>query len=367
MAEQTDLEQFERTMRSLDKSAPETKLKLEDAEETARALVAEGKGILAADESNSTSSSRLESIGVDPSPETRRRYRQLLFTTPDLGEYISGTILYDETIRQSTDDGTSFVTVLEKEGIIPGIKVDTSTAPLAFHPGEKVTTGVEGLRDRLEEYVGLGARFTKWRSVVNIGDGTPTQSGLDINNHAMARHAAYCLEAGVVPICEPEVIMKGGTHTMEQCEEVTFAMLRSLFRELVAQRVRLEATLLKTNMILPGTDSGQTATPEQVAEATIRCMRRVVPAAVPGIVFLSGGQDAVGATENLNAMNERGPHPWRLSFSYARALQGPAMEAWRGDSANVEKAQKLLAHRARCNSAATRGEYSPDMEEEAAA
>lgn len=364
MVEKSNLETFERTVRSLDKSQPDRDFTLQDLAETARALCVEGKGILAADESNSTSSSRLESVGVDPTPETRRQYRQMLFTTEGLGEYISGTILYDETIRQTTDDGTPFTDVLEKQGIMPGIKVDTSTAPLAFHPEEKVTTGVDGLRDRLQEYVGMGARFGKWRSVVNIGDGIPTQSGLDINSHAMARYAARCQEAGVVPICEPEVIMGGGTHTMEECEEVTTIMLRSLFGELVAQRVALEGILLKTNMVLPGTDSGQTATPEEAADATIRCMRRVVPAAVPGIVFLSGGQDAVGASENLNAMNQRGPHPWRLSFSYARALQGPAMEAWGGDSSDVERAQKLLAHRARCNSAATRGQYTPDMENE---
>lgn len=363
MPENNNLEGFERTLRSCDKSLPEGRLRLEDLEETARALMAEPKGILAADESNSTASSRLDAIGVEADPETRRVYRQLLFTAPGLGEYISGTILYDETIRQATDDGTPFVNVLEKQGIIPGIKVDTSTAPLALHPDEKITTGLDGLRDRLQEYHGMGARFGKWRSVIQIGDGIPTQACLDANAQAMARYAAYCQEAGIVPFNEPELLMEGG-HTMEEAEEVTEAMLRSLYRECVIHGVHLEGTILKTNMVLPGTESGQSASPEQIAEVTVRCLRRVVPAAVPGIAFLSGGQDAVGASENLNAINQLGPHPWRTTFSYARALQGPALDAWKGDSANVEQAQQALIHRARCNSAASTGSYKPEMEEE---
>ncbi|MFN2556769.1 MAG: class I fructose-bisphosphate aldolase [Nitriliruptorales bacterium] len=362
MAENSNLEDFERTLRSCDKSLPEGRLRLEDLEETTRALVAEGKGILAADESNGTASSRLSDVGVDADPETRRVYRQLLFTTEGLGEYISGTILYDETIRQAADDGTPFVNVLEKQGIIPGIKVDTSTAPLALHPDEKITTGLDGLRDRLQEYTGLGGRFGKWRSVIQIGDGMPTQACIDANSQAMARYAAYCQEAGVVPFNEPELLMDGD-HTIEEAEEVTEVMLRSLYRELVIHGVHLEGTILKTNMVLPGTESGQSASPEQVAEATVRCLRRVVPAAVGGIAFLSGGQDAVRATENLNAVNQIGPHPWRTTFSYARALQGPALDAWKGDSANVEQAQQALLHRARCNAAASMGQYSSDMEE----
>ncbi|HEX2026797.1 MAG TPA: class I fructose-bisphosphate aldolase [Nitriliruptorales bacterium] len=363
--DQVDLERFERTVRSLDGDVPEEP-DVEELRRTARALVADGKGILAADESNSTASKRLKAIGVDATPETRRTYRQLLFTAPGLGEHISGVILYDESIRQSTDDGTPFPRVLQDQGVIPGIKTDTGTAALAGHSGEKVTTGLDGQRDRLAEYRQIGARFAKWRAVIQIGDGLPSAACLGANGHAMARYAALCQEAGVVPIVEPEVLMDGD-HSMARCEEVTAATLRALYEALAGQDVLLEGTLLKTNMVLPGTDSGEQPSPEEVAEATLRCMRRTVPAAVPGIVFLSGGQSAVDATVRLNAMNTNGPHPWSVSFSYARALQGPALDAWGGDEDRVEDAQRALIHRTRCNGAATTGTYKSEMEDELAA
>ncbi|MDP8929176.1 MAG: fructose-bisphosphate aldolase class I [Actinomycetota bacterium] len=338
----------------------------QELRQTARAMVADGRGILAADESTSTATKRLENAGITSTIETRRRYRQLLFTTPGLGEYISGAILFDETIRQTADDGTPFTDVLEKQGIMPGIKVDTGAKPLAGSPDEKVTEGLDWLRDRLQEYVAMGARFTKWRAVIQIGDGLPTKACIEANAHAMARYAALVQEAGLVPIVEPEVLVDGD-HTIEQSEEVTEITLRQTFDELLTQNVLLEGMVLKPNMVLPGTDSSQQASVEQVAEATVRCMRRVVPAAVPGIVFLSGGQDAVAATQHLNAMNQLGPHPWSVTFSYARALQGPAMDTWKGEEANVGQAQEVLAHRARCNGAASTGDYSQDMEEEFAA
>ncbi len=338
----------------------------QELRQTARAMVADGRGILAADESTSTATKRLENAGITSTIETRRRYRQLLFTTPGLGEYISGAILFDETIRQTADDGTPFTDVLEKQGIMPGIKVDTGAKPLAGSPDEKVTEGLDWLRDRLQEYVAMGARFTKWRAVIQIGDGLPTKACIEANAHAMARYAALVQEAGLVPIVEPEVLVDGD-HTIEQSEEVTEITLRQTFDELLTQNVLLEGMVLKPNMVLPGTDSSQQASVEQVAEATVRCMRRVVPAAVPGIVFLSGGQDAVAATQHLNAMNQLGPHPWSVTFSYARALQGPAMDTWKGEEANVGQAQEVLAHRARCNGAASTGDYSHEMEEEFAA
>ena len=334
-------------------------------EETARALVAEGKGILAADESSGTIKKRFDSIGVESTEENRRAYRDMLFTTPNLGDSISGVILYDETLRQSSADGTPFAEVLERGGMIPGIKVDTGAKPLAGAPGETVTEGLDGLRERLEEYRGLGARFAKWRATIHIADGRPTDYAIRTNAHALARYAALVQEAGLVPIVEPEVLMDGD-HDIDACEEATERTLHALFHELFHQRVALEGTLLKPNMVLPG-KALRRAEPEEVAEATLRCFRRTVPAAVPGVVFLSGGQSDEEASANLNAMNAMGGAPWELSFSYGRALQQPALKRWGGEAANVEDAQRALAHRAKMNSAARSGLYSPEMEVPAAA
>jgi fructose-bisphosphate aldolase class I len=301
-------------------------------------------------------SSRLEKIGVDPTMENRAAYREVIGTAPGLGSYVSGMILFDETIRQHFADGTPFAAGLAREGIIPGIKVDTGAKPLAFAPGETVTEGLDGLRDRLAEYKQLGARFAKWRAVINIGDGLPSDCALTANSHALARYAALCQEAGIVPIVEPEVLMDG-EHTMEQCAEVTADALRRVFAALAVERVALEHILLKPNMVVPGKKSGQTATPEEVAEATVRVFKEVVPAAVPGIVFLSGGQSPEEATANLNAINKLGPLPWRLSFSFGRALLDPALAAWAGDDANRDAAHEALLDRARANAAASTGEY----------
>jgi fructose-bisphosphate aldolase class I len=303
-----------------------------------------------------TMSSRLEKIGVDPTTENRAAYREVIGTAPGLGNYVSGMILFDETIRQHFADGTPFAEGLAREGIIPGIKVDTGAKPLAFAPGETVTEGLDGLRDRLAEYKQLGARFAKWRAVVNIGDGLPSECALVANSHALARYAALCQEAGIVPIVEPEVLMDG-EHTMERCEEITAAALRRVFADLAVERVSYEGMLLKPNMIVPGKKSGQRATPEEVAEATVRVFKDVVPAAVPGIVFLSGGQSPDEATANLNAINKLGPLPWRLSFSFGRALLDPALAAWAGDDANRDAAHEALLDRARANAAASTGEY----------
>ena len=328
---------------------------------TARALVAAGRGILAADESTGTIRKRLAGIDVESTEENRRRYRELLFSTEGVESFISGVILFDETIRQRDDDGVPFPELLSKRGIIPGIKVDRGAKPLAGHDGEKVTEGLDGLRERLDEYRGLGAGFGKWRAVITIGDGIPTRACIDANAHALARYAALCQEAGLVPIVEPEVLMDGA-HSMARCEEVTEATLRSVFAALAAQDVLLEGTLLKPNMVLPGKESGEPATPERIAEATVRCFRRVVPAAVPGIVFLSGGQSPEEATANLNAMNAMGEHPWQLSFSYGRALQQPVLQAWRGDPSNADAARKAFYRRAELNGAARYGRYEPAME-----
>ncbi len=327
----------------------------------ARNLVAEGKGVLAADESSGTIKKRLDSVNVPSTEENRRAYREILFTTPGVEAYISGIILFDETIRQSTQDGVPFPQLLAKRGIMPGIKVDKGAHSLAGFPGETVTEGLDGLRDRLVEYRGLGARFTKWRAVMTIGSGIPTSYCIVANAHALARFAALSQEAGLVPIVEPEVLMDGD-HTLARCEEVTEVTLQRVFSELHAHRVLFEGMLLKPNMVIPGKDCPQQASPEEVATATVRCFRRVVPAAVPGIVFLSGGQSAQQATENLNAMNAMGEHPWQLSFSYGRALQGPVLEAWRGDPARAAEAQKFFQHRAKCNSAARYGKYTKEME-----
>jgi fructose-bisphosphate aldolase class I len=335
-------------------------------EETARALVAPGKGILAADESDGTIKKRFDSIGVESTEDTRRAYRDLLFTTDGAADYISGVILYDETIRQSSLDGTPFPKLLESQGIIPGIKVDKGAKELADAPGEKITEGLDGLRERLAEYYELGARFTKWRAVITIGPDIPSEYCVWTNAHALARYAALSEEAGLVPIVEPEVLMDGD-HSIETSFDVTSRTLHAVFTELRDQRVHFEQMLLKPNMVLSGYGASERAGIQEVAEATIRCFRRHVPAAVPGIVFLSGGQTDEDATAHLNAMNAMGPHPWELSFSYGRALQAPALKAWAGEAANVPAGQAAYLHRARMNSLARSGSYSPDMETKVAA
>jgi fructose-bisphosphate aldolase class I len=325
--------------------------------ETAQALVADGKGILAADESTGTIGKRFESIGVTSTADSRRAYREMLFSAPGLGKHVSGVILHDETIRQKAADGASLVEVLHHQHIQPGIKVDTGAKPLACCPGETVTEGLDGLAERISEYRALGARFAKWRAVIRIGDGIPTATCIAVNAHALARYAALCQEGGLVPIVEPEVLMDG-QHDIEACEEVTTAVLSRVFAELAAQRVELEGILLKPNMVISGRDCEHQAGVDEVAERTLRCLRRTVPAAVPGIVFLSGGQNSEVATAHLNAMNAKfAPHPWKLSFSYGRALQDKALKAWRGDPGNVEAAQQLLLLRTRLNGAAARGTY----------
>jgi fructose-bisphosphate aldolase class I len=334
----------------------------DELEATARALVAEGKGILAADESDGTIKKRFDSIGVESTEETRRAYRDLLFTTEGAEEYISGVILFDETIRQSSADGTPFPKLLEGKGVIPGIKVDQGAKPLALAEGETITEGLDGLRDRLAEYRELGARFAKWRATYSISDTLPSEYCMWTNAHALARYAALCQEAGIVPIVEPEVLMDGG-HTIERSFHVTSRVLFAVFTELADQKVQLEGTLLKPNMVLSGYDASERAGVDEVAHETIRCFKRHVPAAVPGIVFLSGGQSDEDATAHLNAMNKLGPHPWQLSFSYGRALQAPALKAWVGE--NVEAGQRAFYHRAKMNGAARSGLYAPEMEREA--
>jgi fructose-bisphosphate aldolase, class I len=332
-----------------------------DLETTARALVTAGKGILAADESTGTIKKRLDSIGVESTEENRRAYRDLLFTTEGAEEFISGVIMFDETIRQSTSDGTPFPQLLESKGIIPGIKVDKGAKPLAGAEGETVTEGLDGLGERLAEYFELGARFTKWRAVITIGGELPSDYCLWVNAHALARFAALSQEAGLVPIVEPEVLMDG-THPIEESYRVTDRMLQALYTELFDQRVRREGSLLKTNMVVSGYDASEQADVDTVAELTIKCLRNTVPAAVPGVVFLSGGMSDEDATARLNAMNQRGPHPWELSFSYGRALQAPALKAWGGDANNVEEAQKAYYRRAKFNGAARSGSYAPEWE-----
>jgi fructose-bisphosphate aldolase, class I len=331
---------------------------------TAKALVAEGKGILAADESTGTIKKRFDSIGTESTEETRRAYRDLLFTTEGAEEFISGVILYDETIRQSAADGTPFPKLLESKGIIPGIKVDTGAKPLALAEGETITEGLDGLRGRLEEYRELGARFAKWRATYSIGKGIPSEYSVWTNAHALARYAALCQEAGLVPIVEPEVLMDGD-HTVEAASRATGRVLQAVFTELHDQRIDLWGALLKPNMVLSGYEASDRAGVDEVAEATLECFYRHVPAALPGIVFLSGGQSDEDATAHLNAMNARGPHPWQLSFSYGRALQAPALKAWGGKEENVEAAQRAYYHRAKMNSAARTGMYAPEMEREA--
>ena len=332
-----------------------------DLHETARALVAEGKGILAADESDGTIKKRFDSIGVESTEENRRDYRELLFATPGAEEFISGVILFDETIRQSALDGRPFPELLESKGIIPGIKVDKGAKPLALAEGETITEGLDGLRGRLEEYRGLGARFAKWRATYSISDVLPSDDCIWTNAHALARYAALCQEAGIVPIVEPEVL-QDGTHTIERSFHVTSRVLAALYVELSDQRVDIEGTLLKPNMVLSGYDAADRAGPDEVAERTLACLYKHVPAAVPGMVFLSGGQSDEDATANLNAMNARRPHPWQLSFSFGRALQAPVLSAWRGKPENVEAAQRAYYHRARMNGAARSGAYTAEME-----
>ena len=334
----------------------------QNLEETARALVAPGKGILAADESDGTIKKRFDSIGIESTEDNRRAYRDMLFTTDGAAEHISGVILYDETIRQSALDGTPFSKLLESQGVIPGIKVDKGAKELAHAPGEKITEGLDGLRERLAEYVSLGARFTKWRAVITIGQGIPSEYCLWTNAHALARYAALSQEVGLVPIVEPEVLMDGD-HSIDTSFDVTSRTLHAVFTELRDQRVHFEQMLLKPNMVLSGYDASGRAGVQEVAEQTIRCFRRHVPAAVPGIVFLSGGQTDEDATAHLNAMNAMGPHPWELSFSYGRALQAPSLKAWAGESANVTSGQAAYLHRAKMNGLARSGSYSPDLEQ----
>lgn len=330
--------------------------------EIAKSLVAPGKGILAADESAPTIEKRFKGIQVSSTEANRRDYRELLFRAADLGQFISGVILFDETIRQCAADGTPLPELLRRQGIIPGIKVDKGTSALAMHPGDKITEGLDGLRDRFAEYSRLGAQFSKWRAVITIGEGIPTSFCLEANAHALARFAAISQEAGLVPIVEPEVLMDG-SHTLERCEEVTAAALTAVFHALTAHRVQFESMLLKPNMVISGKDCPCQAGSREVAEATLCCLKRFVPAAVPGMVFLSGGQSDVDATKNLDAMNRLGGAPWELSFSFGRALQAPALKAWAGKAENATAAQQALLHRARCNQAARFGRYDEMLEQ----
>ncbi len=329
---------------------------------TAKTLVAGAKGLLAMDESTPTCNKRFAKWGISQTEEARRAYRELIVTTPDLGKSISGAILYDETIRQKRKDGTPFLKVLADAGIIPGIKVDTGAKDLAAHPGEKITEGLDGLRARLAEYFQMGVRFAKWRAVIAVGDGIPSRGCIEANAQALARYAGLCQEAGLVPVVEPEVLMDGD-HTLEQCREVTEEVLRTVFTHLYTQRVMLEGMILKPNMVLPGLTCPNQETVDRVTDATVHCLLRAVPAAVPGVAFLSGGQSAELASARLNAMNARFKSPpWALAFSFARAIQQPALEIWHGEEAQVPAAQQALLHRARCNSAARRGEYNAAME-----
>lgn len=339
---------------------------IEELHATAKALVAPGKGILAADESTRTIKKRFDTIDVDSTEELRRSYREMLFTTPGAEEYISGVILFDETIRQSAADGTPFPELLASKGIIPGIKVDKGAKPLALTERETITEGLDGLRERLEEYRGLGARFAKWRATYSISDRLPSEYCIWTNAHALARYAALCQEAGLVPIVEPEVL-QDGTHTIERSHHVTALVLDAVYRELFDQRIDVYGTLLKPNMVMSGYEASDRAGVDQVAEATLKCLYKHVPAAVPGIVFLSGGQSDEDATAHLNAINARGPHPWQLSFSYGRALQAPALKAWVGRPENVDAGQRAYYHRAKMNSAARSGQYSAEMEQAAVA
>jgi fructose-bisphosphate aldolase class I len=332
---------------------------------TARALVAKSRGILAADESTSTIKRRFDTIKLESTEENRRAYREMLFTAPGASEYISGVIMYDETIRQKTKDGVPFPAYLAQHGMLPGIKVDLGAKPLAGFPGETITEGLDGLRERFAEYYKLGAKFAKWRAVIDIGSGIPTLYAIDANAEALARYATLCQEAGIVPIVEPEVLMDGG-HPLDRCEEVTNLVLDRVFEHLFAARVFLEGMVLKPNMVVPGKKSAQKASPEQVAEATVRTLKRQVPSAVPGIAFLSGGQSPTEATLHLSLMNAAGPLPWTLTFSYGRALQENALNAWGGKAAGYSSGQQALFVRAKLNGLAAVGTYKGSMESSAA-
>jgi fructose-bisphosphate aldolase class I len=332
----------------------------------ARAMVADGKGILAADESSGTIKKRFDAIGVDSTPDTRRDYREFMFRSMDaMKNHISGVILYDETIRQKAKDGTPLVKLIEAAGSIPGIKVDQGAKPLPNYPGETITEGLDGLAGRLKEYYDLGARFAKWRAVIDIADGIPTDYAVKANAHALGRYAALCQEADIVPIVEPEVLMDGA-HDLDRCYEVTELVLRTVFDELFEARVFLEGSVLKPNMVISGKKSEKQASPDQIAEATVRLFKRCVPVAVPGIAFLSGGQSDVDATANLDAINRLGPLPWAITFSYGRALQAAPQKAWSGKPENVAAAQAAFAHRARMNGLAALGRWSQDQEKAAA-
>ncbi|WP_068819608.1 class I fructose-bisphosphate aldolase [Phormidesmis priestleyi] len=344
--------------------------------ETAKMLVADNKGLLAIDESIPTCNKRFAKLGIPQTEEYRRAYRELIITTPSLGESISGVILYDETIRQQKKDGTPFMQVITNAGMIPGIKVDIGAKAMAGHPGEKITEGLDGLRDRLQSYAQMGARFAKWRAVLTIGSSIPSRGCIEANAQALARYAALCQEAGLVPIVEPEVLMDGA-HTLSRCSEVTEAVLQTVFNRLYRQRVLLEGMLLKPNMVLPGSTCPQQESVDAIADATVQCLLRTVPAAVPGIAFLSGGQSGELASARLNAMNLKfksrsptvgqSPSPWALTFSFGRAIQQPALELWHGKESNVLAAQQALLHRAQCNGAARQGAYNAAMEWTAAA
>jgi fructose-bisphosphate aldolase, class I len=338
-------------------------MNMEKIIETAKALVAGDKGLLAMDESNPTCNKRFAAAGIPQTVEFRRAYREMIVTTPHLGRCISGAILYDETIRQHKKDGTSFIKAITEAGIIPGIKVDAGAKDLAGHPGEKITEGLDGLRDRLREYFQMGARFAKWRAVIAIGKGIPSRGCIEANAHALARYAALCQEEGFVPVVEPEVLMDGD-HSLEQCFEVTEEVLRTVFNQLYKQRVTPEGMILKPNMVLPGLTCPKQESVEEIADVTVQCLLRAVPGAVPGIAFLSGGQSGELASARLNAMNVRFKSrlPWALAFSFARAIQQPALEIWHGEETNVPAAQQALYHRASCNRAARHGKYNSAME-----
>lgn len=340
----------------------------EELRNTAKAMVAEGKGILAMDESNRTCNNRFDKVGVPTTEEMRRSYRELILTTPNLSNYISGAILYDETIRQFTKDGVPFTKVMKDNGIIIGIKVDTGAKDLAGHPGEKVTEGLDSLRDRIAEYYEMGARFAKWRAVITIGENIPSNACIEANAHALARYAGLCQEGGLVPIVEPEVLIDGD-HTIDRSYEVTNETLHAVFDQLYRQDIAFDQMILKPSMSIAGKQCPQQSSVEEVADATVQCLRNNVPASVPGVAFLSGGQTNEQAAQHLNIMNAKYAQqcPWSITFSYARAIQQSALEHWRGDKSKVEEAQKLLLHRAKMNSAASKGQYSLDMEKEAVA
>lgn len=344
-------------------------MNIQELEGTAAAMMAPGKGILAMDESTPTIGKRFNTVGVENTEDNRLTYREMLLGTKGLGDYVAGAILFDETIRQKTPAGKPFPEMMAAQGILPGIKVDKHAKDLAGHPGEKVTEGLDGLRERLAEYRDMGARFAKWRAVITIGEGIPTRACLEANAHALARYAALCQEAALVPIVEPEVLIDGD-HTIEQCYDVTVETQRVVFDELYRQGIAFEGMVLKPSMVLSGKQAQRQAGVDEVAEQTLRCLRRTVPAAVPGIAFLSGGQSDAQATEHLNRMNAMAKDmtlPWRLTFSYSRALQRRPMEIWKGDAGNVDRAQQVLLHRAKCNGAASLGQYSEAMEQKKAA